>query len=394
MNGFTALLAEESKPFFEFIEPDNYVSFPNIGVVFEHLAKGVRIGSFSLRWYGLLIVIGMAICMVLGFRRTRSYGISKDDLLDYVIFGIPSGIIGARIYYVLFSLEYYSEHPEKIFAIWEGGLAIYGGVIAVVIMALIATKVKKRSFLHFMDFVLPYIMLGQAIGRWGNFTNQEAYGTNTTTLFGMTGNLIEKAVGKDILVHPTFLYESLWCFAGFAFIAIYRKKLQKNVGEVTALYMMVYGVERAVVEGLRTDSLMVKIGSLDIRVSQWLSVALVIVGIALFIDSRLKGKSLASIIEKYNEEEKKKADPGKQPEEALPEEQDERVRTSLSDVADMIAEEEQKAAEEEPEDEAEDPEEDAEYPADEEESGEPENLTDFDGDNKDPIGDGSGDSEE
>ncbi len=196
---------------------------------------------------------------------------------------------------MFFRFSYYAEDPLSIFNIREGGLAIYGGIIATAIALFIATKVKKKSFLHILDFALPYIMLGQAIGRWGNFVNQEAYGRETTWLFGMTGNLIAREMGEGVLVHPTFLYESLWCLLGFIFLAVYRSKWQTKVGEMTALYMIVYGAERAVVEGLRTDSLMLNIGSASIRVSQWLSVVLVVLGIALFIDVKLRGKKLQDL---------------------------------------------------------------------------------------------------
>ena len=288
MNPATLLLATATE--------DNFVSFPNLGLKFEHMSRTVfRIGSFELHWYGLIICLGMILCVVLGFRFAKKYAVKTDDMLDYLIVSIPAAIVGARIYYVLFQLDYYKDNPAKMFAIWEGGLAIYGGIIATAIALFIATKVKKKSFLHILDFALPYIMLGQAIGRWGNFVNQEAYGRETTWLFGMTGNLIAREMGEGVLVHPTFLYESLWCLLGFIFLAVYRSKWQTKVGEMTALYMIVYGAERAVVEGLRTDSLMLNIGSASIRVSQWLSVVLVVLGIALFIDVKLRGKKLQDL---------------------------------------------------------------------------------------------------
>lgn len=288
-----ALLAADAEKYF--------ISFPKLGINLENIEPvALRIGSFELRWYGIIICLGMLLCVILGMRTCKKYGIKPDDLLDFVIFGIPSAILGARLYYVIFSWDYYSKNPKEIFAIWNGGLAIYGAVIATAIAAFIVCKVKKIRFLQILDLALPYIMLGQAIGRWGNFFNQEAYGGKTDFVFGMTGNLIAREMGEGVLVHPTFLYESLWCFAGFAFIAIYRRKLQKNIGEASALYMIIYGAERALVEGLRTDSLMLNVGNVSIRVSQWLSVALVIVGIALLIDSRIRGKNLAELREEFD----------------------------------------------------------------------------------------------
>ncbi|MCR5694793.1 MAG: prolipoprotein diacylglyceryl transferase [Clostridia bacterium] len=375
---FAALLAQESEPFIKLIEPDNSVSFPNLGILFNNVSVGVKIGPFSIRWYGLIICLAMVLCIILGMRRTSSYGISKDDLFDYILFGIPSAIIGARAYYVLFSLDYYKAHPGEIFAIWNGGLAIYGGVIAIAIMALVATKIKKKSFIHLMDFVLPYVILGQGIGRWGNFVNQEAYGANTTSVFGMTGNLIAGEVGNDVLVHPTFLYESLWCLAGFVFIAIYRKKLQKNIGEATALYLMIYGTERAIVEGLRTDSLMVHIGDFGIRVSQWLSVALVVIGIALFIDARLRGKPLAGVVSEFRKNEAAKLLDAKKKKE-VEEPAEEAEKSSFAEVVEAMTLDEEGGSEEdgtEEEDEPEEPEEtevstEPEEPTETEEAAEP-----------------------
>lgn len=340
MNIASALLAQDSNSFFQWIEPENEISFPNIGLKLTNMAKGFRLGSFEIRWYGVIICLGLVLCMVLAIRRTKSYGIKTDDLLDYILFGIPVSIICARIYYVVFRFDYYKEHPGEIIKIWEGGIAIYGAVIGIVLVALVGTLIKKKNFLHLLDFAVPYLILGQAIGRWGNFINQEAYGSKTNSLLGMTGNLIAEKCGEGVLVHPTFLYESLWCFATFAFLIIFRMKLQKNAGEITSLYMILYGLERAVVEGLRTDSLM--IGN-TIRVSQWLSVVLVIVGIALFIDTRRRGRPIADLIAKYKKEMAGEPAGGEEkPEE--PEAEPEEARSSLSDVADILAEEEAKAA--------------------------------------------------
>ncbi len=314
----TALLAGDGEQF---------IAFPNLGIKFSNLSRYFKIGNFEIHWYGVIICAGLILSMVLAMRRAKSYGIKKDDLLDYILVGIPVSIVCARIYYVIFSWGYYSQHPAEIFAIWNGGIAIYGSVIGMVLVALIGTKIKKRSFLHLLDFAMPYIILGQAIGRWGNFINQEAYGSKTNWLFAMTGSEIEGSV------HPTFLYESVWCLIGFAFMVIYRKKWQKNIGEITALYMIIYGFERAIVEGLRTDSLM--IGSF-IRVSQWLSVILVGAGIALFIVSRKKHQPLAAEIERFNAEASDAVPEPRKQEKIVPKKP--RERSSLSDVVDLLSE--------------------------------------------------------
>ena len=264
------------------------VSFPKLGIKMN-IQESFQVFGLTVRWYGVIICLGMILCMILGIRFSKRYGLDSDKVMDYVLFAIPAAIVGARIYYVIFRMDYYGANPGEIVKIWKGGLAIYGGIIAAVITILIVSRVKKDKFLHILDFAMPYIMLGQAIGRWGNFVNQEAYGSQTTWILGMTGSRIEQEVGEGILVHPTFLYESVWCLLGFAFLVFFRKRLQKSYGEITALYMCLYGAERAIVESLRTDSLMITVGSTELRVSQILSVMLVFVGVALFIDSRRRG---------------------------------------------------------------------------------------------------------
>ena len=243
----------------------------------------------------------MILCVFLGLRFSERYLMNKEQIIDYVLCAVPSAIVGARLYYVIFSWRDYKDNFWEIFAIWNGGLAIYGGIIGALIAIFIMSRVKKDKFLHLIDFAMPYIMLGQAIGRWGNFINQEAFGGNTDLPWGMISSETTEyltwfvanggeGVDPALPVHPTFLYESLICFAGFAFLVTYRYRWQKNYGEVTALYMCIYGTARALIEGLRTDSLMVHVGSASIRVSQILSMALIVLGIALFIDSRIKGQ--------------------------------------------------------------------------------------------------------
>ena len=270
--------------------------------------KGLRIpindtvfnlGGFEVKWYGLIICLAVVLCIVLGLKACKNHGMTQDDILDYILFAIPSAMVGARLYYVIFQWENYAEEPITALYVWEGGLAVYGGVIAALIALLCVAKYKKQSFIRVAGFAMPYIILGQAIGRWGNFFNQEAFGRYTTLPWGMTGNEIENWVYTQVakgvegysvgtLVHPTFLYESLWCFAAFAFMMIYRKKWEKHEGESLCLYMILYGIERTLVEGLRTDSLY--IGNTSVRVSQLLSAVLVIVGVALFADIKRRQK--------------------------------------------------------------------------------------------------------
>ncbi len=256
---------------------DSYIEFPNLGLKFN-INPGIDItDTYSIKWYGIIICFAFILCVILALKSCEKYGINRDSLLDYILITVPSAIVGARLYYVIFSLDLYKDDWTNIFKIWEGGLAIYGGIIATVIAVAITSKVKKQSFIKMLDFALPYIILGQAIGRWGNFVNQEAYGGSTTLPWGMTGNIIAREFGTE-LVHPTFLYESLWCFIAFAVMMILRKRLCEK-GQMTALYLILYGAERTLVEGLRTDSLMLG----GVRVSQWLSAILCAAGIVIMI---------------------------------------------------------------------------------------------------------------
>ncbi len=275
-----------------------WVEFPNLfknhGLRLNIDDVVFKLGSLEIRWYGLLISGVVVLCIFLGLRSCKKYGIDPNDLLDYLIFSLPAAVIGLRVYYVAFNFEEYRDNIWDIFAFWKGGLAIYGGIIGAALAVFIVAKVKKQKVLKILDFLIGYIALGQAVGRWGNFFNQEAFGGPTKMPWGMTGDKIEIFVRSQgwqtgTLVHPTFLYESLWCFVVFAVIMLYRRsKFKKVDGECLALYMILYGVERMIVEGLRTDSLY--IGKTGIRVSQLLSAILVIVGIALFIDFKVRWK--------------------------------------------------------------------------------------------------------
>ena len=271
-----------------------YVEFPDLfgGLKFSISEEAFNVFGFSVRWYGLLIGLGVLLCAFLGMRACRRYDISQDDLLDYALFSLPAAIVGARLYYVAFNFSLFKNDLKTVFDIRGGGLAVYGGIIAAFLTIFLVSRYKKQAFLKIVDFAMPYIFLGQAIGRWGNFFNQEAFGGATTLPWGMTGDQIAQYwiyenKPADTLVHPTFLYESLWCLLGFVVIMLYRRsRLKKTNGECVCLYMILYGVERALVEGLRTDSLY--IGSTGLRVSQLLSIVLVLVGVVLFIVLRIR----------------------------------------------------------------------------------------------------------
>lgn len=281
-----------------------WVEFPNLfgkkGLRIPINDTAFSIGTFEVKWYGIIICAAVVLCISLALHACQKHGIKQDDLLDYILFAIPSAIIGARAFYVIFNFDNYRDDWKSIFDYWEGGLAVYGGVIAALLAAFFVARYKKQSFIKIAGFAAPYIILGQAIGRWGNFFNQEAYGGPTKMPWGMTGNEIETFVANQAnagvsgyqigtLVHPTFFYESLWCILAFTFMMVYRKKWEKTEGEGLCLYMILYGMERVVVEGMRTDSLY--IGHTNIRVSQLLSGILVVAGIALWIDLRRRWKN-------------------------------------------------------------------------------------------------------
>ena len=271
------------------------ISFPHLGIYLEHVGKSVRVFGFEIAYYG--IIIGLAI--LLGFliatseaKRTRQ---NPEDYLDMGIIGVIAGIAGARIYYVIFSWDMYKDNLLDIFNLREGGLAIYGGVIAAVISVLVLAKVKHLSAPQIFDTIAMALLNGQMLGRWGNFFNREAFGEYTDSLFAMRLPLdavrssdvteqMRRAVQQIdgvsyIQVHPTFLYESFWCMAQLIFLFAYRKH-KKYEGELFLLYLFGYGLGRVWIEGLRTDQLLLP--GLGIAVSQLLAGLIVIgTGVAL-----------------------------------------------------------------------------------------------------------------
>ena len=233
-----------------------------------------EIFGFELRWYGLLMSGSILLGLLLAMHLAKKDNYDSDKILDLVFVVVPAAIIGARLYYVVFKWDFYSENLSEIYKIWHGGLAIHGGVIAGIIAAYIYTKKKSLPFWKLADFIAPSLILGQAIGRWGNFFNQEAYGRETNLPWALTVNDPIKGL---IQVHPTFLYESLWNFALFLILLWYGKR-KKVDGEVFLLYAIIYSVGRFFIEGLRTDSLMF----LGMRVAQIVSIISIILGVLLF----------------------------------------------------------------------------------------------------------------
>lgn len=245
----------------------DFVSFPELGWRFNISQEiySFTIGGheFSIRWYGLLIAIGFLLAVVYAYRRANEFRLSKDAMTDVVLVCTLFAFVGARLYYVIFSEDRaaYFNDPLSILRVWEGGLAIYGGVIGAFVTALWMCPLKKVDTMRMFDLAAPGFLIGQAIGRWGNFFNQEAFGGNTTLPWGMTGSIIgspyANATGYDPTqpVHPTFLYESLWCLLGLALLHIVSKKAYRFRGQLFSLYIMWYGTGRFFIEQLRTDSL-------------------------------------------------------------------------------------------------------------------------------------------
>ncbi len=272
------------------------ISFPKLGLDFDVSREAFRIFNMPVYWYGILIAIAFLVCVIWAMRDSKRFGYEPDTIIDLMLFAAPAAIIGARLYYVVFKWEDYKYEPMKIFNTREGGLAVIGGVIFAVIAAYFVIRYKKIPILKFFDFAVVYIPLGQAIGRLGNFFNQEAFGTNTDLPWGMTSSSVKyylqnlnnsgMAINPELPVHPTFLYELLWNVALFAFLMWMRQRKKFN-GEVFCLYFIGYGIGRAIIEGLRVDSLM--IGSL--RASQLLSVIFVIVFSLIVIYKRTKLKN-------------------------------------------------------------------------------------------------------
>lgn len=266
------------------------VSFPGLGINGLQINPIViSIGEFKITWYGVIIMTGLLLAVVYAMTVSKKrYGIDPDKLLNCVIVGLVTAIVGARLYYVAFEWERYSKDLSKIFSINEGGLAIYGGLIGALIGGLIVAKISRMNIPALLDLAVLGFLIGQGIGRWGNFTNQEAFGTPTDLPWGM----ISENTG-GVTVHPCFLYESLWCLLGFVVLHFFSKYLRKYDGQVFLMYLVWYGAERTVVEGLRTDSLMTPI--LNLRVSQVLSAVLVLIGLVFLIINFIRKKDTIDV---------------------------------------------------------------------------------------------------
>lgn len=253
------------------------ISFPSLGISFDPSRVAFSIGSKGIYWYGIIIAVGFLLAVYYAMRRGDQFGVTQDDILDMLLCAVPLAVVCARLYYCVFSWDLYKDDPIRVLYIWQGGLAIYGGVIGAVIGLVIVTKVKKISTAAMLDIGGLGLLIGQSIGRWGNFINREAFGEVTDSFLRMG---LTDVNGQTIYVHPTFLYESLWNALGLLILHFVSKK-RKYDGQIFTMYLGWYGLGRMIIEGLRTDSLYV--GSTNLRVSQLLAGLCFFVSLILLI---------------------------------------------------------------------------------------------------------------
>jgi len=258
-----------------------HIDFNGIGLSLDINNVAIDFGQIKIYWYAIIIILGIILCIYLCKRDDGKYNIKFDQILELLIFVFPISIICARLYFVIFNMDFYIKNPMDIFNIRNGGLAIYGGIIGAIVTISVFCKMKKMKILDILDYLAPYLALGQCIGRWGNFFNGEAHGYETNNIFRM--GIVENE--KYIEVHPTFLYESICTF--IIFLLLYnRRKKRRYTGEITYLYFFLYGIVRAIIEGLRTDSLMLG----NFRISQIISILLIIICGYILVHNRRKNE--------------------------------------------------------------------------------------------------------
>ena len=266
------------------------ISFPGLGLEFDVSRIAFSIGSIDIYWYAVIIATGFLLAMVFLFKNAKRFGVDSDRAIDVIFFAMIFGIIGARAYYVAFQWDMYKDNLMEILNIRGGGLGFYGGIIGGVIGLIIGCKLREQKILPFLDLAGGAVLIGQGIGRWGNFVNSEAFGSNTTLPWGMTSPKIASYIARhseevmgavmdpNIPVHPTFFYESLWCAIGLIVFCFVMKK-RKFDGQMFLFYLGWNGGGRMIIEGLRTDSLMIG----PFRVSQMLGAAMLIFAVCAFI---------------------------------------------------------------------------------------------------------------
>lgn len=248
------------------------------------------LGIIQIYWYSVLIFLALLLGGTLALRESKKFGLPEDFMMNMFFYLVPIAILGARLYFVSFHWDYYSQNFIEVFKVWEGGLAIHGALLAGLLWVIFYTKKHKVSTVRVLDILVVSLLLGQAIGRWGNFLNGEAYGPETTLAFLQGLHLPQFIIDGmhigGVYYQPTFLYESLWCFLGFIVILIYRKGQYRKIGDMLSFYLIWYGCGRFMIEGLRMDSLM--LGSL--KMAQVVSLCMIAIGIVIFFKHRKESK--------------------------------------------------------------------------------------------------------
>ena len=263
----------------EWIQGISPISFPSLGIEINP-PQGFAIGSLQIQFYGIIIALGLLLACIYGLKRKATFGLTEDDILDGALWIIPLGIICARIYYCIFAWDEFSANPIEVLYIWKGGIAIYGGVIGAALGIVVYCLIKKIPIGTALDITSLGFLIGQAIGRWGNFFNREAYGANTENFLRMGLNLTADRIQTSQIhfYHPTFLYESLWNALGFVLLHFLSKR-RKYDGQIALGYVAWYGLGRAFIEGLRTDSLYWG----PFRVSQLLAAISCVAAVAILV---------------------------------------------------------------------------------------------------------------
>ncbi|MCR5307316.1 MAG: prolipoprotein diacylglyceryl transferase [Oscillospiraceae bacterium] len=285
------------------LEQDQIV-FPRLGLDLRVHSEAFTLFGLTVTWYGVLITAGMLLAMVYGFSRMRSFGLDPDRAIDGVIGGVIGGIIGARLYYIAFHWSSYAGDWKSIFNIRSGGLAIYGGIIGALLVGSVVCKLRKVRLLPMLDVVSLGFLIGQCIGRWGNFMNHEAFGGNTDNIFGMSSGRIQTWIARNYAdgsvvsnetVHPCFFYESMWCLLGFLLLHFVSKKWRKFDGQIFLMYVIWYGAGRFFIEGLRTDSLYLG----TVKISQAVALVSVTAALVLLFVGLSRAKRMGSDYQLY-----------------------------------------------------------------------------------------------
>ncbi|MBD5531986.1 MAG: prolipoprotein diacylglyceryl transferase [Lachnospiraceae bacterium] len=337
------------------------ISFPHLGIELHNVPQGFTVFGIEIKWYGVLVALGMIAGIATALRQAKKEHLDTELIWDFAVPAILFGVIGARIYYVVFFWEMYRDDPLSVFNIRAGGLAIYGGVIAAILTCFIFTKIKKISFLQFLDVCIPGLIIGQVIGRWGNFVNREVFGRYTDGLFAMRLPIVDvrsRDVTLELAEHmftegvnyiqvmPTFLYESVLNLIVFLIMILYRKH-KKFQGEITLIYLGGYGIVRFFIEGLRTDRLL--LWNTNIAVSQLLGILLFLFAVGAEIVVRVcmttRKKVLAGLEEdmqeKWGQTESSRTEADQSESDCTAEEQTESNRTEEKQAESDRAEDEQ-----------------------------------------------------